>query len=115
MKVGMVFSPMFPSATAAFAVGLAEQMGLDSLWTVDHLMGTFHPDLWSETGYGSGGGDPDAYLDPFCLIAALGQSTALPFGTCVTDSLRRGAADLVRSALSLNHLCRGGFKLGIGS
>ena len=115
MKVGMVFSPMFPSDTASFGVGLAEQMGLDSVWTVDHLMGTFHPDLWAETGFGALGGDPDAYLDPFCLIAALGQSTAMPFGTCVTDSLRRGAADLARSALTLNHLCRGGFKLGIGS
>jgi phthiodiolone/phenolphthiodiolone dimycocerosates ketoreductase len=110
MKVGLVFSPMFPSATAAFAVSQADELGLDSLWTIDHLMGTVHPDLWPVPE-----SDPDGYLDPFCLIAALGQSTAIPFGTCVTDSLRRGAADMARTALSLNHLCRGGFKLGIGS
>lgn len=115
MKVGWVFSPIYPSATGAFGVQTADEMKLDSVWTVDHLMGTFHPDLWPDMRLATPGSDPDAYLDPFCLIAALGQSTEIPFGTCVTDGTRRGAADLARTALSLQHLCRGGFKLGLGS
>jgi phthiodiolone/phenolphthiodiolone dimycocerosates ketoreductase len=49
------------------------------------------------------------------LIAALGQKSSLPFGVGVTDATRRGAADLARTAFSLQHMCRGGFKLGIGS
>jgi phthiodiolone/phenolphthiodiolone dimycocerosates ketoreductase len=78
-------------------------------------MGTFHPDLWAETGFATPGSDPDAFFDPFALIGALGQKTSIPFGIGVTDTMRRGAADLARSALTLHHLCRGGFKLGIGS
>jgi phthiodiolone/phenolphthiodiolone dimycocerosates ketoreductase len=115
MKVGMVFSPMYPSATAGFGVQQAEALGADSLWTADHLMGLFHEEIHPQTGFGTPGSDPDGFLDPFCLTAALGQSTQIPFGMCVTDSERRGAADLARTAFTLQHLCRGGFKLGIGS
>ena len=116
MKVGMVLSPMYPSAGAQFGVQLAEDLQVDSLWTADHLLGIFHPELYAGTGLSSPESpDPDAFLDPFCLMGALGQSTSIPFGVCVTDSTRRGAGDLARTAFTLQHLCRGGFKLGIGS
>jgi phthiodiolone/phenolphthiodiolone dimycocerosates ketoreductase len=59
--------------------------------------------------------DPDALLDPFCLAGALGPTTDLPIGLCVTDATRRRGADLARAALTLNDACRGGFVLGIGS
>ena len=41
--------------------------------------------------------------------------TDRPFGISVTDATRRGAADLARTALTLNDLNPGGFILGIGS
>lgn len=36
-------------------------------------------------------------------------------GVSVTDATRRRAPDLARTALTLHHVCRGGFNLGIGS
>jgi phthiodiolone/phenolphthiodiolone dimycocerosates ketoreductase len=36
-------------------------------------------------------------------------------GVCVTDAIRRRAPDVVRTALTLHQLCRGGFTLGIGA
>jgi phthiodiolone/phenolphthiodiolone dimycocerosates ketoreductase len=112
MKGWLNFSSRFPLAGPQAAVALAVAMQADSLWTVDHLMGTQHPVLAKESG---ALGDPDAFFDPFCLIAALAPGVAMPCGTCVTDSIRRGAADLARIALTLHQLCPGGFKLGIGS
>ena len=59
--------------------------------------------------------DPDAFYDPFCYGAVVGTMTDRPFGISVTDATRRGAADLARTALTLNDLNPGGFILGIGS
>jgi phthiodiolone/phenolphthiodiolone dimycocerosates ketoreductase len=59
--------------------------------------------------------DSDAFLDPFCVCAALGPTTDLPLGLAVTDGIRRGAPDVARSALTLQQMCKGGFNLGIGS
>jgi phthiodiolone/phenolphthiodiolone dimycocerosates ketoreductase len=59
--------------------------------------------------------DPDAFLDPFCLAAALGPSTDLRFGLCVTDAVRRAGPDLARAALTVHDASRGGFVLGLGS
>jgi phthiodiolone/phenolphthiodiolone dimycocerosates ketoreductase len=36
-------------------------------------------------------------------------------GVCVTDAIRRRAPDVVRTALTLHHMCRGGFHLGVGA
>jgi phthiodiolone/phenolphthiodiolone dimycocerosates ketoreductase len=36
-------------------------------------------------------------------------------GVCVTDATRRRAPDVARTTLTLHHLCRGGFNLGVGS
>lgn len=115
MKVGWSISAMHPGWTARSGVEQGEALGVDSFWLADHLMGAFHPRLWPEVGLAQPGSDPDAWLDPFCLIASLGESSSIPFGLCVTDSIRRGAADLARTAFTLQHICRGGFKLGIGS
>jgi phthiodiolone/phenolphthiodiolone dimycocerosates ketoreductase len=90
-------------------------MGADSLWAPDHILGVFHPALWSEMAYSSLAADPDAFYDPWILGGALGQQTEIPFGLSVTDATRRRAPDVARSALTLQHLCKGGFNLGVGS
>lgn len=59
--------------------------------------------------------DPDAFLDPFCVAAALGPSTPLRFGLSVTDAVRRQGPDLARVAMTVNDACQGGFVLGLGS
>jgi len=92
-----------------------EQMGADSLWVPDHLLGFWHPDIWKDFPAASAMPDPDAFLDPFCVATAVAGSTSLPIGTCVTDASRRGGIDLVRGALTVNEIATGGFTLGVGS
>jgi phthiodiolone/phenolphthiodiolone dimycocerosates ketoreductase len=79
------------------------------------MLGVFHPDLWQERARSEDAPDPDAWLDPFLVSAAFASRTDLPLGIGVTDSTRRRAPDVVRTALTLHHMCRGGFNLGIGS
>jgi phthiodiolone/phenolphthiodiolone dimycocerosates ketoreductase len=93
----------------------AAQLQADSVWLPDHLLGFWHPELWREFPAAQMIPDPDAFLDPFCLAAAIGPTTDLMVGMSVTDSCRRRAIDLVRCALTLNSMCRGRFVLGVGS
>ena len=115
MRVGMMLSAMHPWEGNELFMGLGESMGLDSLWTPDHIMGIFHPELWSDTPFSSVVADPDALYDPFCVCAALGRQTEIPLGMSVTDATRRAAPDVARSTLTLQHMCKGGFHLGVGS
>src|SRR5262245_29293437 len=110
---------MLPSAhSVALNQQLAEAagpLGVDTLWLPDHLLGFWHPELWREFPAAQAIPDPDAFLDPFVIAAAIGGRTELPIGLCVTDSTRRRGIDLVRSALTLQEVCKGGFILGVGS
>lgn len=115
MKVGLIFPGMHPYESNEMLLGMATAMGVDSLWLGDHLLSLFHPALFAEMSYGAAAGDPDAYFDPFCVSAALGRQTDLPIGIGVTDALRRRAIDVARSALTLQHMCNGGFNIGIGA
>jgi phthiodiolone/phenolphthiodiolone dimycocerosates ketoreductase len=115
LKVGILLPCVHPLASSEEALRSAEAMDADSIWMPDHLLGFLHPDLWSECPASAFSSDPDGWLDPFCLAAALSSRTELPLGLAVTDSTRRRAPDVARSALTLHHLCRGGFNLGIGS
>lgn len=114
MKLGIVLPPFYPSAVLDMTLDGAHAVGADSLWVFDHMLGIFHPDLYAETGLSEMAPDPDGLFDPFCVCARVGRDTDLPLGVAVTDSIRRAAPDVARSALSLQHLCKGGFNLGIG-
>ncbi len=92
-----------------------EEMGADSYWAPDHILGVFHPGLWADTPLSAMAADPDAFYDPFIYGGVVGTMTNKPYGISVTDSTRRRAADLARAALTLNDLNPGGFILGIGS
>ena len=115
MKVGMNLPVQFPFDSTLAMMPLYEEMGVDSYWAPDHILGVFHPGLWSEMSMSSIAADPDGFYDPFVYGARIATMTDRPFGTSVTDSTRRSAADLARTALSLNDLMPGGFMLGIGS
>lgn len=115
MKVGINLPAQFPFGSTEQILPLYEQVGFDSYWAPDHILGVFHPGLWAETPLSDLAADPDAFYDPFCYGAKVGTMTKLPFGISVTDATRRGAADLARTALTLNDLIPGGFILGIGS
>jgi phthiodiolone/phenolphthiodiolone dimycocerosates ketoreductase len=111
----MTVAGIHPWATTEMTAQLGEAAGVDSLWAGDHLLGLFHPDLWSEMDYSTMLADPDGWYDPYMVGAALSQTSSKPFGTCVTDATRRRAIDVARSALTMQHLNTGGFILGVGS
>ncbi len=115
MRVGITLPTMSPFGSTEYLLGAYEQVGFDSYWAPDHLLGVFHPDLWPDIPFSTLGPDPDAFYDPFCYGARLSTMTTRPYGISVTDATRRGAADLARTALTLNDLMPGGFILGIGS
>jgi phthiodiolone/phenolphthiodiolone dimycocerosates ketoreductase len=115
MRVGICIPALYPLRINERAVELAGAMQVDSIWTPDHLLGTFHPDLWKGSGWSEFVDDPDGWFDPFCLLARLSHTTEIPLGLSVTDGTRRRAVDVARSALSLQHMCKGGFHLGVGS
>jgi len=115
MKVGINLPAQFPFASTEMMLPLYEEMGADSYWAPDHILGVFHPGLWADTPLSAMAADPDAFYDPFIYSAVAGRMTTKPVGISVTDSTRRRAADLARTALTLNDLVPGGFILGIGS
>lgn len=115
MKVGLLAVPMHPFESFRAALAGAEEVGVDSFWVPDHLLGCAHPDLWPDMALASLSPDSDGWYDPFACIAALGHDSNLPMGVCVTDGTRRRAPDVVRTALTLHQLCRSGFCLGVGS
>ena len=115
MKIGLMLPSMQSIELNAATLQGYRAMGADSLWLPDHLLGIANPAMWSDYPSSAYVKDPDAWLDPFCVAAALGQQTDLAFGTCVTDGTRRRGGDLARTLLTLNNYCSGGFVLGIGA
>jgi phthiodiolone/phenolphthiodiolone dimycocerosates ketoreductase len=115
VKVGLLVSPMHPFESCRSMVTIAEETGVDSVWLPDHLVGLAHPALWPDMALASVSPDPDAWYDPFACVAIMGHESKHPMGVCVTDAIRRRAPDVVRTALTLHQLCRGGFTLGIGA
>ncbi len=115
MRVGITVAGQHPIDGTKLMLEVADGMGAESVWMPDHILGVFHPELWPDMAYSAMAADPDAFYDPFVVSGVLGQWTDKAVGISVTDSTRRKAADLARTALTLQHLCPGGFILGIGS
>jgi phthiodiolone/phenolphthiodiolone dimycocerosates ketoreductase len=115
MKVGITVGGQHPFAGTEMLMQVANAIQADSCWMPDHILGVFHPGLWSEMAYSKMAADPDAFYDPFIIAAKLAPLTNAPVGISVTDTMRRKAADLARTTLTLQHLIPGGFILGVGS
>lgn len=115
MKFGMSVSAMHPWLSVDLSVQMAEASGAESYWVPDHMLGWFHPGVYQDMSISDLIHDPDAWYDPYLVVAALSRTVDKPFGISVTDSTRRRAPDVARTALTLQHMCKGGFTLGIGS
>jgi len=115
MRVGITVGGQHPFAGTEMQLQLAEAINADSVWFPDHILGMFHPELWPDMAYSKMAADPDAFYDPFVISALVGRLTDKAIGISVTDTARRKAADLARTALTLQHITPGGFILGIGS
>ena len=103
MKIGYFLScEEHPPATLVDQAQRAEQAGFDGLWISDH----YHP--WN-TEQGQ---------SPFVwsVIGALAQATELEVTTAVTcPTVRIHPAIIAQAAATAALMCRGGFRLGVGS
>jgi phthiodiolone/phenolphthiodiolone dimycocerosates ketoreductase len=116
MILGLGVLPAMPIAYAESLVQDAEATGLDSVMVPDHAMSWFAKALWPDVGnIAELLPSPHVFLDPFPTIAAWAAKTdRLRFATAVTDPIRRSPAHLAITALSMSHLTKGRFILGIG-
>jgi phthiodiolone/phenolphthiodiolone dimycocerosates ketoreductase len=116
LRLGVGVLPTVPLAYANGLVREAEAMGLDSVMVPDHLMAWFAEALWSDVGnVAEFVPSPHVFMDPMLAIANWAAGTRdIRFATAVTDPIRRPPGQLAVSALSLFHITRGRFILGIG-
>ena len=71
MKVGINLPSQFPMESTNQMMEVYEQVGFDSYWAPDHILGMFHPQLWGEVPLSAMGADPDGFYDPFVYGARL--------------------------------------------
>ena len=115
VKVGLLTWTMLSLELNEQTAQAYEQLGMDSVWVLDHLLGVVHPELWKESPASALLADPDAFLDPFCVAAAVARKVDMIVGSSVIDITRRRAADFARSALTVHLASRKGFIFGVGS
>jgi phthiodiolone/phenolphthiodiolone dimycocerosates ketoreductase len=118
IKVGVQDPTRPPFTVSRITARIAERVRFDSYWMIDHFMGVMPPGVWSKelTPAARIVKNPEEFFDPFIALGALAQRTKrIRLGTAVTDSARLHPTTLARSALTLQHVSKGRFILGIGA
>ncbi|MDR2857132.1 MAG: LLM class flavin-dependent oxidoreductase [Novosphingobium sp.] len=89
-----------------------------SIWLPDHMV-SFWPDtIWTPefTDLATTSHSPHRHLDAMVVAgAAAVMSRNVPIATSVIDTVRRHPAMIAQAALTIDHLSKGRFILGIGS
>jgi phthiodiolone/phenolphthiodiolone dimycocerosates ketoreductase len=91
--------------------------GADSLWVIDHWMGLAPLSVWEPGRFPAARliRNPEETFDPFAFLGAMATRTRRArLGTAVTEPIRRHPVQLAQAALTVHHLSRGRFVLGIG-
>jgi phthiodiolone/phenolphthiodiolone dimycocerosates ketoreductase len=89
-----------------------------SIWLPDHLVSLWPDSIWTPefTDLAEISPSPHRYLEGFAVAAAAAALTErVQIVTSVVDTVRRHPALLAQSALTICHLSRGRFVLGLGS
>jgi phthiodiolone/phenolphthiodiolone dimycocerosates ketoreductase len=89
-----------------------------SVWLPDHMVSFWPDSIWTPefTDLATTSPSPHRYLDSLAVAAAVAVSTRnVPIATSVVDTVRRHPSTLAQAALTLDHLSKGRFILGLGS
>ncbi len=89
-----------------------------SIWLPDHMVSFWPDSIWTPefTDLATVSASPHRHLDAMAVAAAAAVLTQnVPLVTSVVDTVRRHPAMLAQSALTIDHLAKGRFVLGLGS
>lgn len=118
VKVGTLAPFLFPFDKSAKTAQRIEEIGYDSIWYPDHLMGFIPESIWTPdvTPLAFFQNSPHTFPDPFTLMAAHAAVTDnILLGTSVTDTIRRHPAVFAQTALTLDHISKGRVIFGVGA
>jgi phthiodiolone/phenolphthiodiolone dimycocerosates ketoreductase len=105
-----------PLDLASLAMQDAE--GRHSVWMPDHMVSFWPESIWTPefTDLATVSHSPHRHLDAFAVAGAVAVMTKnMHIATSVVDTVRRHPAMLAQTALTLDHLSKGRFILGLGS
>ena len=89
-----------------------------SIWLPDHMVSFWPESIWTPefTDLATTSPSPHRHLDALAVAGAVAVLTKnVPIATSVVDTVRRHPAMLAQTALTLDHLAKGRFILGLGS
>src|SRR5580658_10559627 len=89
-----------------------------SVWLPDHMFSFWPESIWTPefTDLATVSASPHRHLDALAVAGAVAvQTKQVRIATSVVDTVRRHPAMLAQSALTIDHLSRGRFILGLGS
>src|SRR5579863_3407266 len=89
-----------------------------SIWLPDHMVSFWPDSIWTPefTDLATTSPSPHRHLDALAMAGAVSVLTRnVPIATSVVDTVRRHPAMLAQTALTLDHLSKGRFILGLGS
>jgi phthiodiolone/phenolphthiodiolone dimycocerosates ketoreductase len=89
-----------------------------SIWLPDHMVSFWPDSIWTPefTDLASASPSPHRHLDGLAVASAAAVLTKnVPLVSAVVDTVRRHPAMLAQTALTIDHLSRGRFILGLGS
>ena len=89
-----------------------------SIWLPDHMVSFWPDSIWTPefTDLATVSPSPHRHLDGMAVAAAAAVLTKnVPLVTSVVDTVRRHPSLLAQSALTIDHLAKGRFVLGLGS
>lgn len=89
-----------------------------SIWLPDHMVSFWPESIWNPefTDLATNSPSPHRHLDGLAVAAAAAVLTRnTPLATSVVDTVRRHPAMLAQTALTIDHLAKGRFILGLGS
>jgi phthiodiolone/phenolphthiodiolone dimycocerosates ketoreductase len=116
VDVGLAMSPAPPFDATARRVARLSGRGIRSFWWPDHLIAFHSREVWATGGLAEFQPDPNVYGDPFtCMAACADAAGGALIGVCVTDAIRRSAATLLQTVMTLDHLAPGRVVLGLGA
>jgi phthiodiolone/phenolphthiodiolone dimycocerosates ketoreductase len=89
-----------------------------SIWLPDHMVSFWPDSIWTPefTDLATVSPSPHRHLDAMAVASAAAVLTQnVPIATSVVDTVRRHPSSLAQTALTISHLSKGRFILGLGS